>query len=37
MYGRLVAQAPVRLLRYPGSYEHQEAIHAKIMADLATC
>jgi hypothetical protein len=35
IYQQLVAQAPVRLLRYPNGFEHQDAVRAAIMADLA--
>jgi hypothetical protein len=31
---RLVAQAPVRILSFPGGYEHQAAVGARIMDDL---
>lgn len=35
-YARLVSQAPARLLRYPNGFEHQDAVHAAVLADLAT-
>ncbi|HEX5501670.1 MAG TPA: hypothetical protein VFW96_03555, partial [Thermomicrobiales bacterium] len=35
LYARLLAQAPLRVLRYPDGYEHQEAVHARLLADLA--
>jgi hypothetical protein len=35
MYSRLVAQAPVKLLRYPNGFEHQDAVHASILSDMA--
>ena len=34
LYARLVAQAPVRVLSYPHGFEHQAAVHARILADL---
>src|SRR5581483_7212251 len=34
LYARLVAQAPVRVLSYPTGFAHQEAVCARIMADL---
>jgi hypothetical protein len=33
-YAGVVAQVPVRLLSFPGGFEHQEAVHTRIMADL---
>lgn len=33
-YARVVAQVPVRVLRYPRGFEHQAAVHARIMAEL---
>ena len=35
VYARLAAQAPLRALRYPHGFRHQDAVHAAIMADLA--
>lgn len=34
-YSRLVAQAPIRIFRYPGGFEHQQAARTALMADLA--
>jgi hypothetical protein len=34
LYTRLLAQAPVRQLRFPSGFEHEEAVHAQIGADL---
>ncbi len=34
-YARLTAQAPVCVVSYPSSFEHQEAVHRAIVADLA--
>ena len=34
LYRRLLQQAPVRVLRYPDGFEHQEAVHARLLADV---
>jgi hypothetical protein len=34
LLARLVSQAPVCLLHYPHGFEYQDAIHARIMAEL---
>ena len=34
LYGRLVAQAPVYALNYPSGFEHQDAIEARVLANL---
>jgi hypothetical protein len=33
IYARLSAQSPVRLLRYPNGFEHQDAVCARVLAD----
>ncbi|MBI4507084.1 MAG: hypothetical protein HY691_16250 [Chloroflexi bacterium] len=35
LLARLVAQAPVRILSYPSGFEHQEAVYARVVGDLA--
>lgn len=34
VYAALARQAPVRRLSYPSGFEHQEAVHARVLADL---
>jgi hypothetical protein len=34
LYTSLVAQAPVRVLRYPAGFDHQDLVHARVLADL---
>jgi hypothetical protein len=34
LYTRLLAQAPLRLLRYPRGFEHHDAVYARVLADL---
>jgi hypothetical protein len=34
VFSRLVMQAPVRRLTYPSGFEHQEAVCARVLADL---
>lgn len=34
LYTRLLKQAPPRVLAYPNGFEHQEAVHQAIMADM---
>ena len=33
LYARLIAQSPVRLLRYPNGFAHQDAVCARVLAD----
>ncbi len=33
-YARLLAQAPVRVLRYPGGFAYQDAVHERILQNL---
>ncbi len=35
MYARLLAQTPIRVLSYPHGFAHQDAVCARVMADLA--
>jgi hypothetical protein len=35
LYAKLVAQAPVRLLRFPHGFTYQEEVRARILADVA--
>lgn len=34
LYARLAVQAPVRVLRYPNGFSHQDAVYARVMTDL---
>jgi len=34
LYTHLVAQAPVRVLRYPAGFEYQDEVYARVLADL---
>ncbi len=34
VYARLTVQAPVQVLSYPSSFEHQEVVHRALLADL---
>jgi hypothetical protein len=34
LYARLAIQAPLRLLRYPSGFEHQDAVYARLRDDL---
>lgn len=34
LYARLIAQAPVRRVRFPTGFEHEEALHGRLIADL---
>ena len=34
LYARLLARAPLRVLRYPDGYDHQEAVCARLQAEL---
>jgi hypothetical protein len=36
LYARLVEQAPVRVLSFPGSFEHQATVRERVLADVAT-
>jgi hypothetical protein len=33
-YTRLAALVPLRVIRYPSGFEHQDAVHARILSDL---
>lgn len=35
LYARLASQVPVKLLRYPEGFVHQDQVHARILADLS--
>jgi len=35
LYARLAMQAPLRVLSYPSGFEHQDAVYARLRADLA--
>ena len=34
LYARLAIQAPLRLLRYPSGFDYQDAVYARLRADL---